>query len=422
MSSQMMKIVGAGLGMVILLYLVSMAVQENGNGGSDVIKATHVDVRSASGDACAVGGYERPQLPRTVSRGKRVLVTGVAGFIGSHVAHYCAETLGMHVVGVDDLSGGFTENVIGKVKFVQADVKDAHAMSRVFREEGPFDYVYHIAAYAAEGLSHFIRSYNYRNNLVGSVEVLNLAIKHNVSCFVFTSSIAVYGAAKPPIKESTKPDPEDPYGVSKYAMEMDLKAAKEMYGMDYVIFRPHNVYGPHQNIADKYRNVVGIFMNNILNGKPLGIFGDGTQTRAFSYIDDVAPVIAQGPLVPEARNEVFNVGTDHPSSLLELAREVRDVMGASDTEIKHFQKRLEVHQAEATHEKMRCYFNPPVPTTLRNGLIKTAEWVRKLTKGYKPVEFKSVEILRKLPALWSRPDLTEEDAISHTADDNTRGK
>eukprot|EP01059_Diplonema_ambulator_P012712 TRINITY_DN2314_c2_g1_i1.p1 TRINITY_DN2314_c2_g1~~TRINITY_DN2314_c2_g1_i1.p1 ORF type:complete len:205 (+),score=88.02 TRINITY_DN2314_c2_g1_i1:1-615(+) len=184
----------------------------------------------------------------------------------------------MEVVGVDDLSGGFVENVPEGITFYLVDVKNASSMSALFAKHGPFDYVYHLAAYAAEGLSHFIRSYNYRNNLLGGVELINQAIKHKATTFVFTSSIAVYGSnPQLPLTEKVVPMPEDPYGIAKYSMELDLKVAHEMYGLNYIIFRPHNVYGPNQNIADKYRNVIGIFMNNILNGKPMTVFGDGTQ-------------------------------------------------------------------------------------------------------------------------------------------------
>ena len=213
---------------------------------------------------------------------KAVLVTGGAGFIGSHVAQECID-LDMRVVILDDLSGGFRQNLPKDAIFIHGDLKNATLLNEIF-ELYQFSYVYHLGAYAAEGLSHFIRSYNYRNNLVGSIELLNMSIKYNIDCFIFTSSIAVYGAGQTPMTESTIPNPEDPYGISKYAFELDLKAAHEMFGLDYIIYRPHNVNGPGQNIFDKYRNVVGIFMLQILQNKSLTIFGDGYQTRCFIYI------------------------------------------------------------------------------------------------------------------------------------------
>ena len=219
------------------------------------------------------------------------LVTGGAGFIGSHLARHCLE-LGHDVVVLDDLSGGFEDNMPSGVDFCKGSVTDVELIADLFARHR-FDYVYHLAAYAAEGLSHFIRRYNYQNNVLGTVNLLNASVNAGtVRRFVFTSSIAVYGAAQSPMTEATTPTPEDPYGVAKYACELDLRAAHEMFGMDYTVFRPHNVYGEHQNIGDRYRNVIGIFMNQIMQGLPMTMFGDGSQTRAFTHIDDVAPIIA----------------------------------------------------------------------------------------------------------------------------------
>src|SRR5438034_668038 len=152
----------------------------------------------------------------------RALVTGAAGFIGSHVADHCL-SLGMSVVATDDLSGGFQENVPGAAKWIQGDLRDRRFVESLWRSHGPFDYVYHLGAYAAEGLSHFIRAYNYSTNLVASMHLLNEAIKTKCKCFVFTSSIAVYGKGQLPMSEDMVPQPEDPYGISKYAVELDLK-------------------------------------------------------------------------------------------------------------------------------------------------------------------------------------------------------
>jgi len=254
------------------------------------------------------------------SENSRVLVTGAAGFIGSHVVDECL-ALGMEVVATDDLSGGFRENVPEGAEWVQGDLRDAGFVKSLW-DGGRFDHVYHLGAYAAEGLSHFIRAYNYRTNLEASVHLINQAVLHDADRFVFTSSIAVYGAGQVPMTEDQTPQPEDPYGISKYAVELDLAAAHEMFGLDYTVFRPHNVYGERQNIADRYRNVIGIFMNNGLQGQPMPVFGDGLQTRAFSHISDVAPIIARSPLVPGASNEVFNIGADHPYTILELAGEI----------------------------------------------------------------------------------------------------
>lgn len=324
------------------------------------------------------------------------LVTGAAGFIGSHVAQHCLE-LGLDVIGVDDLSGGFVENVPIGVDFRRGSVVDADFVESLW-ENSKIDYVYHLAAYAAEGLSHFIRRYNYQTNLIGSVNLINQAVLKDVQCFVFTSSIAVYGRNQTPMTEDLTPQPEDPYGISKYAVELDLHAAHEMFGLPFVIFRPHNVYGERQNIADRYRNVVGIFMNQLLQGNPMTIFGDGQQTRAFSYIDDVAPIIAKAPTIAGAYQQVFNIGADRPYAVLDLANAVAQALGLPP-EIQFLAPRNEVVHAFASHEKLHRVFAAPEPTSLEAGLCRMAAWVR--DQGVRrPVTFSNIEILKGLPPSW----------------------
>lgn len=210
-----------------------------------------------------------------------ILVTGGAGFMGSHLASELIDR-GHLVTVLDDLSGGFADNVDSRAQFIQGSITDEDLIKKIFSDE-KFDYVFHLAAYAAEGLSHFIKKFNYENNLIGSVNLINASINHEVKCFVFTSSIAVYGKNQTPMTEEMVPVPEDPYGVAKLAVEQELRVSHEMFGLDYVIFRPHNVYGERQNIGDRYRNVVGIFMNQIMQDQPMTIFGDGQQSRAFTY-------------------------------------------------------------------------------------------------------------------------------------------
>jgi UDP-glucose 4-epimerase len=332
----------------------------------------------------------------------RVLITGVAGFIGSHVADHSLK-MGFDVVGVDDLSGGVIQNVPKGVDFRQGSVVDAEFVKSLWAD-GDFDFVYHLAAYAAEGLSHFIRSFNYNNNLIGSVNLINQSILHKVKCFVFTSSIAVYGANQTPMTEEMTPKPEDPYGIAKYAVELDLAAAHHMFGLPYIIFRPHNVYGERQNIADKYRNVIGIFMNQVMKNKPMTIFGDGLQTRAFSYIDDVAPIIAHAPLVTKSYQQVFNVGADQPYTVLELASEVAKSFGIEPC-VQHLSARKEVVHAFSSHEKVRSVFTPPSPISLTEGIERMAQWT-KAQGPMIPVEFQNdIEVPVNLPPSWARKNV-----------------
>jgi UDP-glucose 4-epimerase len=313
----------------------------------------------------------------------RALVTGAAGFMGSHVVDGCLE-LGMDVTATDDLSGGYIENVSEHAEFVTGDLREGDFVASLWKGRS-FDYVYHLGAYAAEGLSHFVRAFNYRTNLEASVNLINQAILHDARRFVFTSSIAVYGAGQLPMTEEMIPTPEDPYGVSKYAVELDLAAARSMFGLDYTIFRPHNVYGERQNIADKYRNVIGIFMNAVLRGEPMRIFGSGSQTRAFSHVADVAPIISRAPLVEDARNEVFNVGADQPYAVLELAQQVADAFEV-ECRVEHQPSRNEVMHAYSDHAKVREVFAPPLPLDLHTGVRRMAAWVKQ-HGARDPVEF-----------------------------------
>lgn len=335
------------------------------------------------------------QPERLSPKNMTVLVTGGAGFIGSHVAKRCLE-LGMHVVVIDDLSGGFEDQVPEGAKFLRGSASDMNFINDVFNNYD-FHAVYALQAYAAEGLSHFVRKFNYENNLVSTINLINAAVNTGVKTFIFTSSIAVYGDQEPPFTETQPVTPADPYGISKWACECDIRAALEMFGLNYVIFRPGNVYGEHQNIGDKYRNVIGIFMNQIMQGKPLTVFGDGNQTRAFSYIDDVAPHIAKSALMPEIYNNTFNIGGAQHYSINELINVLSSEFGVTP-EIKYLAARLETQHAYSDQSKSISVFGRP-QWSLRDGVAKMAEWVRSVGPR-KSREFDNIEIRKNLPEGW----------------------
>lgn len=307
----------------------------------------------------------------------KVLITGVAGLLGSRLADWILENKPeVEVWGVDDLSGGYEENIDPKVNFIPLNlINDTNEIAQYFESE-KFDYVFHFAAYAAEGLSPFIRMFNYDNNLRSTAFIVNECIKHNVKRLVFTSTLATYGHGNGGIfDEKQVPKPIDPYGVAKYACEMDIQIAGEQHGLDWCIIRPHNVYGIKQNIWDKYRNVLGIWMFQKLNNLPMSIFGDGTQTRAFSYIDDSLEPLWNAAVREEASKEIINLGGIKEYSILEAATTLGEVMG--DTEFLFLEPRHEVKHSIPTFQKSIDLLGFEHKTDLKEGLENMWEWAQK---------------------------------------------
>lgn len=327
-----------------------------------------------------------------------ILVTGGAGFIGAHVVNFLINK-GEKVIVLDDLSGGFIENVNSNASFVKGSITNEELVNAIF-EKNNIQYVFHLAAYAAEGLSHFIRRFNYTNNVLGSINLINAAIKNEVKCFVFTSSIAVYGENQLPMTEEMDPLPEDPYGIAKYAVELDLKAANKMFGLNYIIFRPHNVYGEFQNIGDKYRNVIGIFMNQILQNKPLTIFGDGEQIRAFTYINDIIPAISNSIHLDQYYNEIYNIGSDKTYTVNQVAKEVMHAL-KKNVSINYLAARNEVKYAYSSHDKLKNSYNKYLAddTPLNIGVQSMADWVEKVGSRTS-TEFRNIELRKNLPESW----------------------
>lgn len=306
-----------------------------------------------------------------------VLITGVAGLLGSRLADWIIENKPEYkVIGIDDLSGGFTENIHSKVDFRKLNlISPTSELENLFEEVKP-TYVFHFAAYAAEGLSPFIRGYNYDNNLKATAFIVNECIKHNVKRLVFTSTLAVYGHGYGGIfDEEQIPKPIDPYGVAKYGCEMDIQIAGEQHGLDWCIIRPHNVYGIKQNIWDKYRNVLGIWMFQYLNDQPMSIFGDGKQTRAFSYIDDSLEPLWNAATLPQASKEIINLGGIREISINEANATLRDVI--RDGNVIYHEARHEVKHSIPTFQKSVDILGFEHKTELYDGLKEMWEWAQK---------------------------------------------
>lgn len=329
----------------------------------------------------------------------KILITGVAGLIGSRLADYIIDNEpDVHIVGIDDLSGGYIENVNSKVELWQMNLINGN-ISECF-ERHNFDYVYHLAAYAAEGLSPFIRSYNYQNNLVATSRIINECIVHDVKRLIFTSTMAVYGHGNGEIFDETQvPCPVDPYGIAKYACEMDIKVAGEQHGLDWCIVRPHNVYGIKQNIWDKYRNVLGIWMYQHMNGEPMTIFGDGMQKRAFSYVDDCLEPLWKTSQQDNCSKQIINLGGTVHYTINEANEILKNVIKGGETIYK--EQRHEVKNAVPTWQKSVDLLDYRDDTNLHNGLVKMWKWAQKQPNRERFI-WENYEISKGIYEFWKK--------------------
>ena len=308
---------------------------------------------------------------------KTILVTGIAGLLGSRFSKWLLDNTNFQVIGIDDLSGGYIENVDSRAKFYKANLaEDQKIIDEIF-ENNQIEIVYHFAAYAAEGLSPFIRKFNYQNNLISSTNLINASIKYDVKRFVFTSSMAVYGDKnQAPFSEDLVPCPIDPYGIAKYAVELDLKCAFDQHGLKYTIIRPHNVYGEGQNIWDKYRNVLGIWTYQLLNNIQPTIFGDGLQKRSFSCIDDCLVPLWNASQNEDCVGQIINLGGIKETTIIDAYRTLTNVSGIN-VEPKFLQPRHEAKYAWSTWEKSQLLLDFNHRIDLDEGLAMMWNWAIK---------------------------------------------
>lgn len=330
----------------------------------------------------------------------KVLITGAAGLLGSHFSEHLLNN-GHTVIGIDNLSGGYIDFVdkrmIKKKHFYKVDLLNAAAVEKIFKKHKP-DYVYHFAAYAAEGLSPFIRNYNYKNNVISSINIINNCLNHATKKLIFTSSIAVYGVGNPPFTEDQLPNPVDPYGIAKYTVEMDIRQACDQFGLNYSLVRPHNVIGTRQNIWDKYRNVIGIWIRQTLAGEPISIFGDGKQRRAFSDISFYMTPFEK--LMNGHDRETFNIGADKEFEILEIAKLVQKVSAkfGYSPEIKHFEARHEVKVAYCSHEKAKFHLGFEDNTDIESTIREMFTWA--LEQPKRRIKKMDYEVDKNIYSFW----------------------
>lgn len=328
---------------------------------------------------------------------KTILITGVAGLLGNNFLRFLLEK-NYRVIGIDNLFGGYEEFLPqhSNFEFYKFDLSDHLKLSKIF-ENNKIDVVFHFAAYASEGLSPFIRRFNYENNVICSANIINDCIKNDCK-LIFTSSMAVYGDLNPPFSEDMTPRPIDPYGVAKYAVEMDIKLASEQFGLKYNIIRPHNVVGIYQNIWDKYRNVIGIFIRRVLNNQPILIYGDGEQTRAFSDIDYY--MLPFESLIDGHHNETINIGADKYFSINQISLILKDIVSkyGFKLEVEYVEKRHEAKHAYCDHSKAKRLLNFVDNTEISKLIEKMFLWYKE--QPNKEVKLMEYEIEKNIYSYW----------------------
>ena len=333
---------------------------------------------------------------------KKILVTGAAGFLGSHLSEQLS-VLGHEVIGIDSMIGGYEDNVPKNIKFHKMDCCDLKKVQEIMKDT---DVVYHCAATAHEGLSVFSPFEITKNNYLASVSIFSAAVNAKVKRIIFCSSMARYGDQVSPFNEDMNPKPVDPYAISKVASEEVLKNLCELNNIEWVIAVPHNIIGPRQKYDDPFRNVVSIMINRMMQGKAPIIYGDGNQTRCFSYIDDclscLIPMLDQKNL----NKQIINIGPDEEFVTINKVAEIcSNVTGVNLNPIYKKDRPKEVKHATCSAVKARKLLSYKTTVDLFNGIKNTYEYIKK--RGVKPFDYHiELEINNELtPETWKNKEI-----------------
>ncbi|MBQ3408633.1 MAG: NAD-dependent epimerase/dehydratase family protein [Clostridia bacterium] len=306
---------------------------------------------------------------------KKIFITGVAGFLGSHIADRMIE-LGYEVIGVDNLSGGFMENVNPKIKFFKEDCNNLKKMNEIMQG---CDIVFHAACTAPDGFSLFSPHFITENTFGITMSVLSAAASNGVKKFIYCSSMARYGKQpKIPYTEDSECMPATPYGVAKLASEQVIKQICELNGIYYTILVPHNILGPRQNYIDPYRNVAAIMINRMMQGKQPIIYGDGEQKRSFSFVQDCVYCIERAIIQDNLNGEVINIGPDEEFvTINELAKEIAKNLDFDLKPIYVKDRPNEVKLAICSSDKARKLLNYETKTSLADGIKEMIQDIKK---------------------------------------------
>lgn len=329
----------------------------------------------------------------------KIYITGIAGFLGSHLADHFIDK-GHDVAGIDNLIGGYEDNVPRGVDFCYGDMDSLEIMEEHVRGS---DIVFHTACTAYEGLSVFSPSLVTRNTAQISVNAMVAAIKGGVGRFVQCSSMARYGAQDvTPFTEDMTCKPQDPYGIAKYSAELLLQNLATIHSIDLTVAVPHNIIGPRQKYDDPYRNVASIMINLMLQGRQPVIYGDGSQVRCFSDIEDDIGCLAELAISDKAIGETFNIGPDEEAvTILELAQRLAKLIGFNLDPIFMPGRPQEVKFATCSADKIRSYFGYETKVSLDQSLEKMISYIDK--RGVKNFKYHlPLEIINEnTPKTWS---------------------
>lgn len=327
----------------------------------------------------------------------KIFITGIAGFLGSHIADRLISA-GHQVSGNDSLIGGYRSNVPSRAIFFETDCND---LGKMTDHLAGTDIVIHCAATAYEGLSVFSPSFIVQNTLQSSVNVFTAAIRNKVRRILYCSSMARYGDNIAPFTEDMPTRPKDPYAVAKVAGEDILKSLCTLNGIEWNIAIPHNIIGPRQKYNDPFRNVISIMLNRCLQDQPPIIYGDGTQKRCFSYIDDCVFCLEKLALDLSLTNQTVNIGPDQEVvTINEVVRQIIELTGFDGDPIYVSDRPLEIKHANCSADLARGLLGYTQQTSLRDGIRFTRDWI--IEQGTRPFEYHlPLEIINDhTPVTW----------------------